>query len=367
MNLFFAIFLIFQFMREGSEPFSLILPLYIEERRNLYSSHADFINKLSNFETAGTISKQDMIIFVLQNGEIYEYYDLKFKKIISLESGVISPPKLYNDVLYIGTISGELVAISVNNKEILWKQKLFNRPILSPPAIIEEFIILKSPNDDLLLIDSKNGETKKIIKNDESPEYKVITFSPPVIDEKNGIVFYGTHTGNLNAVDLEFKSLWKIKLKEGYRSFTGTPIIGENIVAISLGGKYIIGVDKKTGKKIWEEEIKNIAGVESYKGEIFVVSQDGAFNSFDINDGKKICKKKLRIKGITEISISEDGKIIIGTSSGHLYILDRNFKILQRIKLEGGISSPISIFRRGIGVLTDTGNAYVFVGKDYDR
>jgi outer membrane protein assembly factor BamB len=367
MSSFFVIFLILELLKEKGDLFSLNLPLYIEERKNLYGPHGDFINRLSNFETAGTISNENVIFFVLQNGEIYQYYAAKFKKIISLESRVICPPKLYNDVLYIGTASGELVAISTKSHEILWKQKLFNKPIISPPVIAEGFIILKFYNDDLLMIDTKNGETKKIIKSEESPGYKVITFSPPIYDENERMIFYGTQTGDLNAVDLDFKILWKIKLKEGYTSFTGTPVIGDGIVAIPLGGKYIVGVNKKTGEKLWEEEMKNIGVIGNYNGEIFVVSQDGVFTSIDINNGKKIKEKKIGIKGANEISISGDGKIIVGTSTGNLYILNRDFKILQGIKLEGGISSPISIYPRGVGVLTDTGNAYVFVSEDYDR
>jgi len=368
MSLFFVIFFAFQLMKEGGESFPLIPPLYLEERKNLYSPYSDFIKKFRNLETAGTISKEDVIYFVLQNGEIYKYYDLKFNKIISLETSVLCPPKLYNGVLYIGTASGELVAISTKTGEILWKQKLFNKPVISPPEIAEEFIILKSYNDDLLLIDSKNGETLKIIKNEGLSEYKVVTFSPPVYDEKERVIFYGTQNGNLLAVDLEFKILWKTKLKEEFTSFTGTPVPGEEIVAIPLGGRYIVGVDKRRGEKIWEKELKNIEVVGNYKSTIFVVSQDGVFTSLDINNGKEIKEKKIKgIKGATQISVSHDGKIIVGTSTGNLYILNSDLKILQRIKLEGGISSPVSIYRRGIGVLTDTGNAYVLVSRGYDR
>lgn len=350
--------------QDGKISNSLTIPLSIEERKNLYATYGDFINKSSNLETAGAIAKENIIFFVLQNGEIFKYYETKFKKIVNLERSVLSPPKIYNDILYIGTASGELIAISLKEVKILWEQKVFNKPIISPPLVRDEFIVLQSPDDDLFLIDQKNGETKKIIKNDSlSSEYKVASFSSPSFDEKEGIIFYGTQNGILNAVGIDFKRLWKTQLKEGISSFTGTPIIGENNVFIHLGGKYVFGIDKKTGEKIWEKEIGSIGGMGTYEHEIFVISRDGIFTILDMKKGEKIREKKLNLKGINEVSISGDGKIVIGLSSGYLYIISKEFKILQKIKLEGSISSPISIFPGGLAVLTDTGNAYVFRGR----
>ncbi len=344
----------------------LILPLQIEERKNLYGPHGDFINKLSNLETAGAVATNDSIFFILQNGEIYQYYNQKFKKILNLERIIICSPKIYNNVLYIGTASGDLVTIYLKTYEILWEQKLFNKPIISPPAAHDEFIVLKSPEDDLLLINPENGETIRILKNDEPhQEYNVLTFSSPIIDKKEGIIFYGTQTGGLNAVDFDLKMLWKIKLKEGISSFTFTPIDVEDMVIISLGGKYLFGAEKKTGKKLWEKEMKNMRALGKFGDKVVAVSQDGIFTSIEAKTGRKIMEKNLKIKEVNEILVLEDGEIVAGSSSGDFYVIGNGFKILQKIKLEGGISSPIAVSDRAIGVLTDAGNAYVFsINKD---
>ncbi len=81
----------------------------------------------------------------------------------------------------------------------------------------------------------------------------------------------------------------------------------------------------------------------------------------DEKEGRKISEKKIKgAKSLTRPSISADGKIIIGSSSGELFVLDMDLKILQKIKLVGSISADPIIYPNGMAVITDIGNVYIF-------
>lgn len=340
---------------------SLDVPQYMEERKNLYGGSKDFLTTSKDMEISGAIEDNGKLFFILKNGEIYEYYNKKFTGFIKLKEEIVTAPKIYNNVLYIATASGKLIAIK-NNGEILWSKTLFSAPIISPPVPYEEFLILKSPYDDLLLIDSRSGETKRYLKYEgRSPDYMVFSLSSPVIHE--GMVFYGTQRGEIIKANPDFQLVWKINLKEGIFSNAEIQSVTGNSLVTILQGRYLITVDTENGKKLWEKEAEKIVEVAPLKGNLLLVTQDGRFLVLAPETGKELGKKGFRkIKDVTAVSTSGDGKIAVGTGSGHLYILDENLRILQEIKLEGGIPG-ITLYSRGIAVLTDAGNAYVFRGK----
>jgi hypothetical protein len=162
----------------------------------------------------------------------------------------------------------------------------------------------------------------------ETPRWDGSVVSDMVID--NNVLYCGRYTNSLTPLDLETgKQLWKFTDQDTY--LPSTPVFYKNnvIIGTTISSNHIYALDKATGTKNWELNVKGIFFVKPIiiQDSILVMNSTdpftdhvGVLHFIDLNRGKMI--HEIYLPNSTESSpIQYKDKILIGKNDG-LYAID---------------------------------------------
>lgn len=147
---------------------------------------------------------------------------------IPLNSFLIASPAVWDNILYVGTYSSEVVALDWKTTEYEWKYRNGDKefPYHSSAAITEKHLIVGGRDKELHCVDRVTG--KEIWKFRTRAG---IDSSPAIVGDR---VFFGSSDGNLYGVNIATgKEVFKYNAG---RDITAGPAIGENVLVVGAEG-----------------------------------------------------------------------------------------------------------------------------------
>jgi len=155
----------------------------------------------------------------------------------ALPSGPTLSPE---GILYVGTLSKEMIAVNATNGRIVWRIPT-TAGVWSSPALHEGILYFGDSGGKFYAIDTANG---KVVWQNEPGG--VITGSPALIE--NGVVF-GTETGALIALDFSGKTLWNQPINGKLYS---SPVAAGDLLVVSVtGGDNLLVAYDHNGNQRW--------------------------------------------------------------------------------------------------------------------
>ena len=221
------------------------------------------------------ISTDTGIILLARDGTIYKY-NLIGEKEFEFESNALtySDPFLYKDVIYFGSVAGEIIGFSVTERKIILRDRIAIS-IEGSPAV----------NDDVLFIGDVDGKlyAYSIPSNEILWEYetgaKII--SQPVVDNDKNI-YISNLSGDLNCIGKHGDQVWQLK-SDGI--FNTAPLVFRNLLFQSDLNKSMLIVNTISGKI--EKEIDYAARVKSapvyYNNKIYICVDRSDVYSYWVN------------------------------------------------------------------------------------
>jgi outer membrane protein assembly factor BamB len=208
-----------------------------------------------NFETQDRVNCSpalaDNFTFVAGCDEHLRVIDIKKGEEtldIPLGSYLIASPALHGDVLYVGTYTGEVVAVNWKTGKFVWRYKGKRELEIHASAAVTDELVLVGGHDKIMhCIDRKSGKPRWTF-----PTNARINSSPAVVDKR---VFFGSDDGNIYGLSLkDGKEVWKFTagkdISAGMAIGDGCMVVGS---AGSNGRLYCFGTkspkDKKKGSQ----------------------------------------------------------------------------------------------------------------------
>lgn len=144
-----------------------------------------------------------------------------------LDRYLIASPAVVENMLYVGTHEGEVLAIDVTKQQIVWtwKDKTSENPFHSSAAVTDELVLVGGQDKQLHALRRKDGSEAWSFATRGQ-----VNSSPVVVGER---VFVGSSDGSLYEVGLDGQQRWKMKLG---RSVTASPAVGEGCLVIGAEG-----------------------------------------------------------------------------------------------------------------------------------
>jgi outer membrane protein assembly factor BamB len=309
-----------------------------------------------------------------------------------------SGPVVSDNVLYVGTIKGKVIALDISGGEpgVNWEKEIgktkaggfgCSSGISTPmstygtPAIGDGVVyvggydgyvysfttesgaenkfktggaIVGSPvvDGDTVFIGSSDGKlyalsTNNIKKEKWEKPFKTggKIWSTPVID--NGVVYIGSADHRLYAIDAESgQEIWHF---EAGAAILSTPLILNNMVYIgACDNKFYAIKVEQTGREATAEWVFKEAGnwfwtqALAYNGEIWVGNLDHKVYAIKANDPEDF-QEVLETEGMVRTPpVLVNGRIIVGSEDGNIYTIDpvnKNWASLR--DLEAPILAPI--------------------------
>jgi len=245
----------------------------------------------------------------------------------ALETAVDATPMIYDSVLYIGRIDGNLTAISLAKQDTLWNFETFGQVSASPNRMhIEgkEAIIVGSYDHYLYCIDSKTGSeinrypSGYYLNGAAAQSGNYIAYGGcdswfRVVDCTSGVqtdslevdayipaspaisgnwCYIADYAGNIYEIKLDKGKIASTKKlvesNDENRSFTSVPAISQKMLYIISDDRNIYAINRKDGSIAWKYLLKGNTGESSpviCNNKLLVATKTGIVSIHDANTG----------------------------------------------------------------------------------
>jgi len=246
----------------------------------------------------------------------------------AMETAVDAIPMIYDSVLYIGRIDGNLCAISLSMHDMLWTFETWGQISASPNRINlegREAIIVGSYDNFVYCIDSRNGqEIKRFasysnINGAVAQNNNFIVFGGcdgwlRVVDCISGVqtdsldvnthipaspaihgdwCYFADNTGNVYEIKLDKGKIVShkkiIEPKDKHRNFVSVPAVSDKMVYVVSDDRNVYAINRKDGTMAWKYLLKGNTGESSpviCKDKLLVCTKSGIVSILDAKTGK---------------------------------------------------------------------------------
>ena len=237
-----------------------------------------------------------------------------------------------DDVLYIGTRDGELVALNRATGERSWSFELLgketDRAIYGTPAVAGDTLFLGGYDGILYSLYLEDG-------GEEGSEWKAgdlkgqatleghIVGGPVVADDLVLVGSSGSSDGNLYAFDVEEigSQKWRFPTEAGVWS---SPVVVDGVVYFSSMDHNVYAVSIEDGSQEWRFETGGAIAATPLvmRGRVYVGSFDSVFYAIDAETGKEVWRFEGADNWYWGHAIAHEDTVYAPSLDGNLYALD---------------------------------------------
>lgn len=246
----------------------------------------------------------------------------------------IAPEKLsggitaaYNN-LYIGTENGDVLALSQQTGEVLWRVQVKGE-VVSAPAAGEGWIAVTTAAGYVAALHPDTGEIRWQISTDV-PALSLRGTSSPTI--ANGGVLVGTATGKLSVIVLERGiPAWEqaIGTVQGSTELEqlidadSKPILnGSTVYSIAYNGN-LAALDMMSGRVLWKREYSSYRNLSLDAGVLYLTDAKGNVVAVDANSGiEKWTSSELYNRRLTQPVVYKD-TVVVGDFEGYFHFYNK--------------------------------------------
>ena len=263
--------------------------------------------------------------------------------------------------VFMGTTAGEVVALSAADGSEAWRTQVGSE-ILAPPVPGNDLIFVQTINGRLLALEEDTGEIRWSFDN-QVPVLTLRGTGTPVFS--NGTVYAGFASGKVIALRAENgEPVWehRVMLPEGRSELDrmvdvdGTPLLmGSILYAVAYQGK-LKALRRSDGQMLWEMDISSFLDLGEGYGQIYVVSDDDVVTAIDQQSAQVVWTQEGMVRRTLTSPIAFSNYLAVGDAEGYLHILAQSDgRFLGRRKLDGdGLRSAMIT---ADGVLLVLGNS----------
>ena len=284
-------------------------------------------NKTHLFQASNTLfaisSSGNLLAFNAQDGLI------KWSKNFNVE---VSSGLSGNDSIVTFTSQdGNIYCVDFDGK-LLWKS-FFGR-ILSPPIVLDEFMVIRRDDNLFASLDILEGNT---VWNYQAPSSALSLDTQGEMIFSDGVIYSGLPNAKLIAFEAATGLLiWEATISrpkgtsdiDNLNDITSQPVIDNSLIfVVSMNGN-VACLDRKTSEVLWTRPLSSFVGITDHLDEVVVVHQTDSIYSLNKLTGKSNWRNgKLKGRSLTKGIIIDDF-FITGDFEGYLHIIEVNTGVL---------------------------------------
>ena len=278
-------------------------------------------------------------------------------------------------LIFATTGFGQVIAIEANTGKLVWR-KIIGTPFRAAPTYRGGRVFAQTLNNEIYALNSKTG--KELWKHSGVPEVaSILGAASPAVGE--GVVVVPYSSGQLVALRVDngrvlweenLSSIRRTKIVSALSDIRGRPIIDRGkVIAISHGGQ-IVGIDLKTGTRIWDRKIGGLESPWVSGNYIFTLTNEAEVICLSRETGSVIWVQRLpRYENQEKLKdqiiwtgplLASDRLIVSGSNGEALAISPYSGKILGFIEMPDSISIPPIIANTNILFLTNNAELIVY-------
>jgi len=243
------------------------------------------------------------------------------------------------DDVYLASLEGDVIALSVADGEERWRQDLAGE-VLSQPAISDSEIVYHTGDGRLVCLDRATGKNLWVFR-ETLPSLTLRGTSAPVISGDR--VVAGFADGHLLALDLATGAVdWDTVVGEpkGHSALSrmtdidaGLLIVDDLVYATAYQGR-TVAVSLSSGRIVWSRDLATYTGMSIWGDRLFMSGPDGEVWALDRNTGEILWRQDALMYRRLSAPIAFDSGIYVIDFEGYMHrISGRDGHLMARRKV----------------------------------
>jgi outer membrane protein assembly factor BamB len=333
--------------------------------------------------TAQPVIANGMVFTLDTNSRVRAFHDqtgrmeweTSVKHKVEKESVISGGLAFDGNVLFVTSGYNEVLALNPANGEIYWRSTI-SAASRAAPTIKDGRVYITAMNNNVMALDASNGKVLWEYQG-VGETTGLLGAASPAVDE--GLVISAQSSGELVALRTENGSVaWQDALANslqlggmvGLADIRGLPVVyGDAVIAVSYGGK-IVAINKKTGTRVWQQEISSAETPWAAGNAVYVLSGEHQLIALSIMSGEvlwianvpKYEKPKER-KGYIAWTgpVMAGGRLILTGTAGRIIEFDpADGTELTRWKVGGTINISPVVANGALYLLTSDGTLLAY-------
>ena len=252
--------------------------------------------------------------------------------------------------VYIGTTSGDVVALSASDGTEQWRIDIGTESVV-PPVYDDGRIYIQTIDGRLLAREADSGEAIWAFDS-QVPILTLRGTATPIVND--GIVYSGFADGMLMALNGETgERLWghRVMLPQGRSELdrmvdvdSSPLVVGQLIYAVSFQGR-LKAVRLADGRGLWEKETSSYLDLAEGYGQVYVIDEDDKIVAIDQESAEEAWSNSSLLRRSLSSPVAYSNYLLVGDDAGYLHVVAQSDgRFLARTKLDGaGLRSPFTV------------------------
>ena len=267
-----------------------------------------------------------------------------------------------NKLVVVGTLKGDVIALSAIDGQPVWKSVL-SAEIIAPPAIADDVVVVRSGDNRVYGLDAATGQRKWTYQR-PIPSLSIRTTAAPLLADQ--LAFMGFPGGKVVAVNIKTgAAMWEgtVSLPKGANELerisdiVASPVLGaRELCAVAHQGR-LACFDISNGNLLWAKEVSSAVGLALDNKAAYVTDDKGIVHAFDRSSGSSLWKQEKLVNRPVGAPFVRQGQVLVADGSGGVHLLSREDGALRgRIDIGGGlVSAPMQALETGVLIQTRSG------------
>lgn len=270
-------------------------------------------------------------------------YNAKSGRVLSrfeTEKPISSAVGADSERFYVGTIKGEVIALTRATGQVDWIATVGSE-VLAPPQVAHDVLVVMAVDGRVYGFNVANGRELWRYESTVPPLSLRGTAIPKIVDDR---VLLGLANGKLVALNLwDGKERWRLEIAQSQgRSeldrmvdVDATPVVDEDVVFASAYKGRVIAANVQSGRTLWARDVASTRGM-AVRGEIlYVTSDDGSLWALKKTDGQVMWRQRdLEGRQVTGPAIYGD-YVLVGDGAGWVHWIDAvSGVVLHRVRVD---------------------------------
>ena len=246
----------------------------------------------------------------------------------------------------VGNSYGEVIALSASDGEEVWRTEIGSE-VLAPPVAGEDLVFVRTIDGRLLALERSDGSIRWSFDN-QVPVLTLRGTGTPVYAD--GVVFAGFANGMVAAVRAENgEPIWqhRVMLPEGRSELDrmvdvdSTPVLVGGVLYVAAYQGRMKALRASDGSLLWERDIPSHVDLAEGYSQIYVVDDDDVVHAIDRRTAEEVWSQRGLFRRDLSGPIAFSNYLVLGDADGWLHVLSQSDgRFLGRIKADGkGIRS----------------------------
>ncbi|MFP3897888.1 MAG: PQQ-binding-like beta-propeller repeat protein [Dehalococcoidia bacterium] len=231
---------------------------------------------------------------------------------------IVGSPVVGNQTMYVSSSDGMVYALDTSYGDLNWKSQPVADKLWTSPTLVGNTVYVSTFEGHIYALSAKSGELEWSFEGETG------FASSPVLYQD--VIYAGSFDNKLYAIRVaDSESLWELS---GGKWFWATPVVSEGVVYAGCLDGRLYAVSAETGQKVWEFDAGNrvVSSPVLTDDWLIMVDEPGTVYVFDLEGGLTDQGVPWRIiptdAGVRSAFCAHEGQVYIRGEDGLLYVVD---------------------------------------------